>query len=153
RNTYVLTILGLSLSRKGWFEANVGDIVGSLNLMKESADVWKLDDMNSALAAAMSSLEIAKHWAQLDGNNSEALNRTAGAFTIVGNAERRLNRLKEAQEAISSGIAIRRKLDPNNSVYMADLAVSWLRLSDVLWEQGDYPGVLQAGQHAIGLLK
>jgi tetratricopeptide (TPR) repeat protein len=27
------------------------------------------------------------------------------------------------------------------------------RLSDVLWEQGDYPGVLQAGQHAIDLLK
>src|SRR5262249_8130282 len=34
-----------------------------------------------------------------------------------------------------------------------DIAWTWLRLDDVLWEQGDYAGALDAAQHALDINK
>jgi tetratricopeptide (TPR) repeat protein len=74
---------------------------------------WDLGDMETALSAATACLEITKQWSTLDAANSDALNRVAAAYTIVGNAERRLKRLSDAQAAVSSGLEIRKELDPN----------------------------------------
>ena len=114
---------------------------------------WDLGDMEAARVAARACLEVSKQWSTVDAGNSDALSRVALAYTIVGNAERRLKRLSEAREAVSSGLEIRKKLDHNNKMYRSDLATSWLRLDEVLWDQGDYTGALDAAQHALDINK
>jgi hypothetical protein len=60
---------------------------------------WDLGDIETAKAAAMACLDVSKQWATVDATNSDALSRVASAYTIIGNAERRLNHLTEARDA------------------------------------------------------
>ena len=113
---------------------------------------WNLDDVDGALSAARQYLEVSKIRSDRDQKNVEALQRTAGAYTCVGNALRRLGKLDDAYEAQSSALAIRRKLldaDPSDGSITADLAVSWARSADVLLEQKKFGQALEAYQQGL----
>jgi len=130
-------------------------VLNALSYVYEQMYQSNLDfgDVESALSAGMACLEISKQWAAVDSANSDALSRVASAYTIIGDAERRLKKLNEAREAVSSGLEIRKKLDPNNKRYRSDLATSWLRLADVFSDQEDHVGTLDASQHALDISK
>jgi tetratricopeptide (TPR) repeat protein len=78
------------------------------------------------------------------------------AFTIVGNSYRRVGKFVEAEKAHSSGIDIRKKLvagDPDNVTDKENLAISWSRLADVFWDEGNYAQTLNDSNEAISIMK
>jgi eukaryotic-like serine/threonine-protein kinase len=116
---------------------------------------WDLGDVQGALEAAKKCLELSKAWADRDSKNNDALQRLANAFTLVGNASRRLGKFDEAHAAHASAIEIRQKLsrsDPTNVAIQADLAVSWSRLGDLLLDQNDYGPALDAYQKGLATI-
>jgi eukaryotic-like serine/threonine-protein kinase len=117
---------------------------------------WDLGDMTAALRTANQCLEYTQRWSVLDSGNNDALVRLGEAFTIVGNSYRRVGKFGEAEKAHSSGIDIRKKLvagDPDNITDKENLAISWSRLADVFWDEGNYAQALNDSNEAISILK
>jgi tetratricopeptide (TPR) repeat protein len=115
-----------------------------------------LGDMSAALRAANQCLESTQHWSSIDINNNEALDRLGEAFTIVGNAYRRVGNFSDAEKAHTSAIDVRNKLvaaDPNNIMYKDNLAISWSRLAAVFWDEGDYAQALNDWNEARSALR
>jgi tetratricopeptide (TPR) repeat protein len=113
---------------------------------------WNLGDLEGALTAARQSLDISKQWSDSDQGNTEALQRTANADAMVGNALRKLGRLDDAYASQSAAVTMRQALvaaDPNNEALREDLAVSFSRLAEVFMDQKNYSQALDAYQQGL----